>query len=115
MQPLKRIKLDTNAAVSKTQSPAFSKKKQELPLPQSFQLPQNFAPAIQEGLKAERLTEKARSKFITVIAQAMFRFKGYPLDEEYRHIAQEVVKTWKFLDFGSGPVSCHIYIHPSHS
>lgn len=44
-------------------------------------------------------------KFITSIAEAMYRFKSYPTKEQYDHVANQVVKKWPFLETRSGHVS----------
>ena len=75
-----------------------SKRKQEPPLPQLFDPPVNFSPQVMAGLEAENLVGNARTKFITAIVNAIFRYKSYPTDEEYHHVAQQVVRKWKFLD-----------------
>ena len=82
-----------------------SKRKQEPALPRPFELPVNFSPEIMAGLQEEHLVGNPRRKFITAIANAIFRFKSYPTDEEYHHVAQQVIKKWKFLDTGGGCVS----------
>ena len=70
-----------------------------------FDLPLNFQPYIQAGLDEENLTGKARAKFITSIAEAIYRFKSYPTKEEYEHVANRVVKKWGFLETKTGHVS----------
>ena len=74
-----------------------SKKKQEGALPTPFELPINFQPKIQEGLDEKNLTGRARAKFITAIAEAIYRSKSYPTRDEYEHVAQQIVKRWTFL------------------
>lgn len=70
-----------------------------------FDLPLNFQPYIQAGLDEENLTGKARAKFITSIAEAVYRFKSYPTKEEYEHVANQVVKKWGFMETKTGHVS----------
>ena len=72
-----------------------------------FDLPRNFQPKIQAGLDEKNLTGRTRAKFITSIAEAMYRFKSYPTKEEYDHVAKQIVKKWSFLDTRSGHVSFH--------
>lgn len=51
------------------------------------------------------MTGKPRAKFITIIAQSIYRFKNYPTEDEYIQVVQELVKKWPFLDNGMGVVS----------
>ena len=67
-----------------------------------FELPRNFQPNIQSGLDEQNLTGKARAKFITSIAEAMYRFKSYPTREEFEHVADQIVLKWKFLETKTG-------------
>ena len=85
--------------------PILSKRGHEPPLPRPFDVPQNFPQTISTGLISHKLTGKPRAKFITIIAQSIYRHKSYPTDEEYIHVAQELVKKWPFLDGGKGIVS----------
>ncbi len=59
-----------------------SKRKQEPALPTPFDLPHKFQPRIQAGFDEENLTGRTRAKFITSIAEAMYRFKSYPTRDE---------------------------------
>lgn len=70
-----------------------------------FELPCNFQPNIQAGLDDKNLTGRARAKFITSIAEAIYRFKSYPTREEYEHVANRMVQKWTFLETRSGHVS----------
>jgi hypothetical protein len=99
-----QVKLES--AVGSLKVPLFvSKRKQEPALPRPFELPVNFSPDIMAGLQEEHLVGNPRRKFITAIANAIFHFKNYPTDDEYRHVAQQVAKKWKFLNTGGGCVS----------
>ena len=71
--------------------PILSKRGHEPPLPRPFDVPQNFPQTISTGLISHKLTGKPRAKFITIIAQSIYRHKSYPTDEEYIHVAQELV------------------------
>ena len=82
---------------------------QERPLPIPFELPSNFQQKIMIALEEQRLVGRARAKFITTIAEAMFRFKSYPTREEYQHVAMQIIKKWEFLGRQTGHVS--FYIH----
>ena len=77
----------------------------EQPLPIPFELPSNFQQKIMIGLEEQRLVGRARAKFITTIAEAMFRFKSYPTREEYQHVAMQIIKKWEFLGRQTGHVS----------
>lgn len=80
-------------------------RKQERPLPIPFELPSNFQQKIMIGLEEQRLVGRARAKFITTIAEAMFRYKSYPTREEYQHVAMQITKKWEFLGRQTGYVS----------
>jgi hypothetical protein len=82
-----------------------SKKKREAQLPMPFDLPLNFQPNIQAGLDEENLTGEARAKFITSMAESIYRFKSYPTKEEYEHVANQVVNKWGFMETKTGHVS----------
>ena len=97
------MKLDP--AVVKIAVPSISKKKQESRLPRPFQLPVNFNPTIADALTNKSLCGKPRTKFISVIAEAIFRHKSYPTTEEYEHVAQQIVKKWPFLNKSGSYVS----------
>lgn len=81
------------------------REKKELPLPMPFELPTNFNVSIQQCLDKEHLTGKAWSKFITAIAHCIFKHKSYPTQDEYKHVAEMMVKKWKFLQTKAGYVS----------
>ena len=101
-----QVKLESESAVASLKAPLFvSKRKQEPALPHPFELPINFSPDIMAGLQEEHLVGNPRRKFITAIANSIFRFKSYPTDVEYNHVGQQVNKKWKFLDTGGGYVS----------
>ncbi len=92
-------------------TPEFtSKRKLEPPLPRPFGVPQNFPYAITEGLKNEKLVGKPRTKFVTIIAQSIYRFKNYPSEEEFCLVIQDLVKKWPFLDNRKGNV-CAYYCY----
>lgn len=78
---------------------------QEQPLPIPFELPTNFQQKIMIALEEQRLVGRARAKFITKIAEAMFRYKSYPTREEYQHVAMQIIKKWEFLGRQTGHVS----------
>ena len=83
--------------VTKAAVPPFSKKKQESRLPRPFQLPVNFNPTIASALENETLSGKSRTKFVSVIAESIYGYKSYPTNDEYDHVAEQIVKKWPFL------------------
>ena len=83
--------------VTKAAVPPFSKKKQESRLPRPFQLPVNFNPTISLVCWKMRLSGKPRSKFVSVIAELIDGYKRYPTNDEYDHVAEQIVKKWLFL------------------
>ena len=64
---------------------------------------------LQEGLNSGNLNGKARTKFISSVASAMFHDKSYPTKEEYDHIAEQIVNCYPLMSFGPGKghVSCN--------
>lgn len=90
-----------------------SQRKHEPPLRRPFELPTNFNASIQEGLDREHLTGKARGKFVTAIAHSLFKHKSNPTQDEYQHVAELMVKKWKFLQTKSGYVSSECLLHVS--
>lgn len=78
----------------------LSKRGHEPPLPRPFTMPKNFPEAITRGLDDAKLCGRPRTKFITIISQSIYRFKSYPTDAEYIHVAQD-------LDEGKGIVSVY--------
>ncbi len=75
-----------------------------------YGVPQNFPHAIAMGLENKKLTGRPRTKFITIIAQSIYRFKSYPTDEEYIRVVREIVEKWPFLDDGKGLVRIFTHI-----
>lgn len=89
----------------KTPSTKRGKRGKEPPLPRPFDLPLNFPASITASLEGKRLVGRPRTKFFTIIAHSIYRFKDYPTDEEYLYIVQEMFKKWPFLNDGKGLVS----------
>ena len=77
-------------------------KKSEKPLPRPFQLPENYPRIVQEGLAVGSLTGRARTKFLTTVAEAVHMHKLYPTQEEYEHVAKRIVERYGFMHQGSG-------------
>ena len=100
------ITIDENNCEDNNMMDSIKKQQmQERPLPIPFELPSNFQQKIMIGLEEQRLVGRARAKFITTIAEAMFRFKSYPTREEYQHVAMQIIKKWEFLGRQTGHVS----------
>ena len=104
---VKKIKLDPEATVGNLSTRVASARKKEPPLPMPFDLPRNFQPKIQAGLDEKNFTGRVRAKFMISIAEAIYRFKSYPTQEEYQHVARQVVKKWALLETRKGHVSFH--------
>ena len=53
------------------------------------------------------LSGKGKTKFTTSVAAAVFRYKGYPTNDEYEHLGKQMVAKCPFLKSqnGSGYVS----------
>lgn len=90
----KRLKVEERSI---TPIRRITERKQEPPLPRPFPLPRNFTPSITLALESEKLTGKERAKFMTAIAHSIFTYKSYPTKAELEHVAQEMMKRWKFL------------------
>ena len=78
---------------------------QEPPLPNPFPLPRNFPPLVALALKEKKFTNKARAKFVTTLANAIFMLKSYPTSRELEDVARAAIKEWEFLGSKSGVVS----------
>ena len=101
----KKPKLEMQASGSVSIVKCETKRKQELALPRPFSLPSNFSHSVVSGLEEKHLVGKARTKFITAIASAMFQHKSYPTRDEYDHVVQQVFRKWPFLRVRNGDVS----------
>ena len=64
----------------------------------------NFHYSVVKGLKDKHLVGKARTKFATAIASAMFQDK-FSTSDEYKHGVQQTFKKWPFLCVRNGDVS----------
>lgn len=77
----------------------LSQRKQEKPLPNPFQLPENFPSIVEAALLKKALFGHARTKFLTVVAQSIYFHKRYPTNEEYFHVVQQrIFEKWPFLN-----------------
>ena len=77
--------------------------KKEKPLPIPFKLPINYPKDVMEELSHNRLSGKARTKFIASVCSAIFTYKSLPTTPEYNHVAEQIVKKYPFLKAKSGP------------
>ena len=75
----------SNTAFSHLTS-TVSKKKLKTQLPTPFELPLNYPAIVMTDLAENRLSGKARTKFIASVASAIFKYKNYPTSEEYSHV-----------------------------
>lgn len=82
-----------------------TQRQHEQPLPNPFPLPRNFPPIVANALKERKLTSKARAKFVTALANAVFMYKSYPTSRELEDVARQAIKQWEFLGTKSGFVS----------
>lgn len=72
------------------------------PLPNPFPLPKNFPPVVALAMKEKKLTSKARAKFVTTLANAIFMLKSYPTSRELEDVSRAALKEWEFLGSKSG-------------
>lgn len=79
-------------------------KENEAPLPQDIHLPKNYSREINEALEEGHLAGRAKTKFISKVADAIHFHNLYPSREEYNFIrvAQMVVNKYPFMSSGSG-------------
>ena len=63
--------------------------KKEEPLPIPFE---NYPKDVMEELSHNRLSGKARAKFIASVCSAIFTHKSLPTTPEYNHVAEQIVK-----------------------
>ena len=61
------------------------------------------------------MSGKPRTKFITIIAQSIYRFKSYPSDDEYHQVVQELLKEWPFLGNKRGNVCYYVFCVTIHT
>jgi len=75
----------------------------------------DFPVVAMTGLDEQQLDKNAKAKFITTIAEAIYKVTNYATREEYEHAVSRVIAKWKFLDKQFGHVSyyvsgCGIYL-----
>lgn len=71
-------------------------------LPVPFELPQNYPYIVESDMMKGILSGKSKTKFISSVAAAIFRFKSFPTKEEYDHVSQQIVTKYPFLKSSSG-------------
>ena len=94
----KRLKLDETSSVLCT--PVLSKRKQEAPLPRLFDVPLSFPPKVEGALLKNHFFERPWTKFITVIAQSIYRCmrKSYPIQKtNILTLSNSFIKNGHFL------------------
>lgn len=66
-----------------------------------------------DDLKENRLSGRARAKFIGAVCSAIFSHKSFPTTEEYNHVGEQIVNQYPFLKSksASGYVSSINYMH----
>ena len=79
-----------NLPIRKSQQP------QEPHLKRPFKIPSEFPASVKSGLQKKQLFGRSRTKFITTVAQAIYREKCYPTRDELEHVVQQVFKEWPF-------------------
>ena len=86
----------------------ITKRQPEAPLPIPFELPYNYPAKVMADLQDGMLTGKGKTKFVSSVAAAIFRYKSYPTREEYDHVSQQIIAKYPFLSSlsGSGYVNC---------
>ena len=77
--------------------------KKEEPLPIPFELPTNYPKDVMEELSVNRLSGKARAKFIASVCSAIFIHKSLPTTTEYNHVGEQIINKYPFLKAKSGP------------
>ena len=98
-------KLKDDEPIAKKCSSTLFLKGHEPPLPRPFPIPKNFPQNISLALSNKSLTGTNRTSFLKIIAQAIYRFKNYPTDDEYFHVVQEIIKTWPHIENSASVVS----------
>jgi len=58
------------------------------------------------GLNEQQLEKSAKTKFITTVAEAIYKVTSYPTRDEYEHVVLRIISKWKFLEKQFGHVSC---------
>ena len=94
--------MNTVKALAFTHLKIIKKPKVEDPLPIPFELPHNYPQDVMDELKENRLSGRARAKFIASICSAIFKYKSLPTTSEYNHVAEQIIKQYPFLKTKSG-------------
>ena len=76
------------------------KPKAEDPLPIPFELPRNYPQNVMDELKQNRLSGRARTKFIASICSAIFKYKSLPTTScrvQSCRVGEQIVKEYPFF------------------
>lgn len=73
-------------------------KKAEEPLPDPFQLPENYRPDVEVALRSGQMTVETRKAFLSQVAASIFTKKRYPTREEFQRVALGIVRQYPFLE-----------------
>lgn len=79
-----------------------STKKTAKLLPRPFQLPETFPEFVSKEISTGVVSGRARSRLIFTVANAVFKHTAYPSDEEYVHVASQVVGKYEFMKGDNG-------------
>jgi len=71
-------------------------------LPQPFQLPEKFPECVEEEMLTGSLSGKTKKRFMFTVATAIFKHTSYPSKVEYDHVAEQIVKKYKFMGGDKG-------------
>ena len=94
--------MNTVKALAFTHLKIVKKPKAEDPLPTPFELPRNYPQDVMDELKQNRLSGRARAKFIASICSAIFKYKSLPTTSEYNQVGEQIFKQYPFLKTKSG-------------
>lgn len=111
-----KVKMEDKPCVISPYQPRNITKRQPDPkLPMPFELPRNYTCMVMTDLTKGMLTGRSKTKFISSIAAAIFRFKSFPTKEEYDHVSQLIISKYPFLrsSSGTGHVSLFGFIRTS--
>ena len=72
-----------------------------MPLPQPFPLPQHFSSAVEAGIRAEDVN--IEPKYISSVANSMLCHKRYPTNDEYTHVATQIITKYPWMKARIGP------------
>lgn len=107
------VKDEKVCVISPFRPRVITKREPESKLPMPFELPRNYPAMVMTDLEKGMLTVKGKTKFISSVAAAIFRFKSFPEKHEYEHVGQVIISKYPFLksSSGTGYVSTYIFMH----